>query len=1163
MEKPGNSSKPNNNVPSHSPPLASSTAGAALQNQTTDNAYLHFQLETEARYRQILEHSPEALAIHQNGRLVYVNPAAVKLIGATSSAQLIGKPLLELVHPDYHQLVIARVKQTQQQATVGELVEEKFVRLDGRTIDVEVVALPTTYQATPATQVIVRDVTERKRNQAAQQLLIEASNLFTTSLDLQTILNQLTHLIVPRLADFCIVDLLDEVRNELYRPVVAHVDQAKEQLMYEVQRRYPPELKAASGLGQTLRQGKPVLRTRVAPERLLATAQNDEHRAILEELAPLSAIAIPLLTRGRTIGILSLATTHHSQRVYDEQDLGLAEELGRRAALAIDNARLYLKEQAAHQTADRLREVTARLASALTPAQVAEVITTHGVAALQSQAGFICLRSKKPDYLEVVSWTGYSPGLVAEWQTFPLQGPGATPASWVVRSGEALWLETIEDEAVAEQNPELIEALRASSSSGATIVLPLVLEGQVAGAFGLSFKEKRRFSQDEKATILALSQQCAQALERARLYEAERKAHKEAEQHQNRLSFLARVSEVLSSSLDYQTTLQNIADLAVPEVADWCSVYLPQQNPQTGQAEINQLAVAHIDPAKVELARQFRKRYPISSEETSGVAAVLKSGQPEVVPHIPFEILEQTVSDREQLNFLRELGITGYIAAPMKARGQTLGVLNLITASFQRQFDETDLSLALELARRAGNAIDNARLYLAEQLAHQEAENARYRLAFLAQASEILGTSLDYEETLTKLARLTLPILADYCVIDMVEGLAEEEEEGAGGNSIPRLERVAVAHVEPDKEQLMREIQQRYPPDPASPNGIPKAVRTGQTEIVSQINQEDLRQYARSEEHYQALVALAATSGISVPLVGHAGVLGVLTLAFAKSGRVYGPQDVAVAEELARRAAIAVENTRLYRAAQQAVRLRDEFLSIAAHELKTPITSLKGYSQLLLRQFEQKGQSDPTKLVVSLNVLNQQANRLTRLVEQLLDVSRLETGKLKLDLQPTDLVEVLEQVLANVSEAERVNSASSGSSPYTFSLNKGEASEPIIGVVDSLRLEQVITNLVTNAIKYSPGGGPIMLEVAQVDNEPLIQLVVEDRGIGIPPEARSHLFERFYQVQPGQYNSGMGLGLYISRQIIELHGGTIRVEFPEEGGSRFVVQLPLEMSSIP
>ncbi|HKY51467.1 MAG TPA: PAS domain-containing sensor histidine kinase, partial [Candidatus Limnocylindria bacterium] len=236
------------------------------------------------------------------------------------------------------------------------------------------------------------------------------------------------------------------------------------------------------------------------------------------------------------------------------------------------------------------------------------------------------------------------------------------------------------------------------------------------------------------------------------------------------------------------------------------------------------------------------------------------------------------------------------------------------------------------------------------------------------------------------------------------------------------------------------------------------------------------------------------------------------------------------------------EQVHAQRKIEEALRLRDQFLAIAAHELRTPITSMLGRAQFALRVLERQADSDRGPLARSLRTIVRQSTTMAQLISQLLDLSRLQSGKLIIEPAPTDLVPIVDDIVDNA----RLLSTSH---EITFINPPSLEAE-----VDPLRVEQVVTNLVQNAIKYSPDGGAIEVVLRSVGRS--LELSVRDHGLGIPPERRGQIFEQFYQAHSGQ-QGGLGLGLYISRQIVQLHGGEIRAEFPDDGGTRFVVTIPL------
>lgn len=244
--------------------------------------------------------------------------------------------------------------------------------------------------------------------------------------------------------------------------------------------------------------------------------------------------------------------------------------------------------------------------------------------------------------------------------------------------------------------------------------------------------------------------------------------------------------------------------------------------------------------------------------------------------------------------------------------------------------------------------------------------------------------------------------------------------------------------------------------------------------------------------------------------------------------------------------ALALERERAARAeAEAAVRLRDEFLAIAAHELKTPVTGLLASAELTLRRLDKGTVLDEAKLRQSLGLIVRQAEKLTFLIYQLLDISQLEAGKLVLARRPTDLAQLVHEVAASIQARTSIHSIAV------------TAPEPVVARIDPVRIEQVLTNLLDNAVRYSPDGGSITITLAR--NAAAVAIVVTDRGLGVQEEHRPHIFDRFYQADPLSYRGGFGLGLYISRQIVEQHGGQLRAEFPLEGGTRLSISLPADL----
>ena len=422
------------------------------------------------------------------------------------------------------------------------------------------------------------------------------------------------------------------------------------------------------------------------------------------------------------------------------------------------------------------------------------------------------------------------------------------------------------------------------------------------------------------------------------------------------------------------------------------------------------------------------------------------------------------------------------------------------------------------------------RAHLAARTAEQERGEAAQR--FLASASETLATSLDYEVTLNTIARLAVPFLADFCMVDTMD------EAGV-------IRRVAAAHADPAREPLARRLLD-YPPRAHGDTAIPRALRTGQP-WLSEITPEYRAAIAHDDEHRQVIEALAPFYSMVVPLRARGRTLGAITFVAGESRRRYEPADLALAEDLAHRCALAMDNARLYHETQTAVKARDTFLSIASHELKTPVTIIKGLSQMTLYQ-QSRGQMTPERLSRLLQTMDDAANRLTGLTNDLLDVSRIQLGQMPIRPRLLDLELLTRQIAAayepHLSERHRLVIEDSG--------------QPCVVMVDPDRFEQVLTNLLENAAKYSPDGGPIVLTIRREDGDAI--LMVHDEGIGLPPGHQESVFEPFGRAPNATSRQlpGLGLGLYICRTIIAQHGGSLTVASPgEQQGTTATIRLPL------
>jgi len=469
-------------------------------------------------------------------------------------------------------------------------------------------------------------------------------------------------------------------------------------------------------------------------------------------------------------------------------------------------------------------------------------------------------------------------------------------------------------------------------------------------------------------------------------------------------------------------------------------------------------------------------------------------------------------------SYLVPLGIGSLLDVPVWVGGSLAGVLCHEHVGPARHWTSEEQEFALALAHVVAAAL--------EARGRRHAEQAERRASFLGDATAVLAETLDPDWIPHRLARLAVPFLADACVIDALD---------EGG-----IRRLAAAHADPTREPLMEEVARRYPPTPEAPHLTAHAIRTGKSLLIPEVTDEQLAAYTVDDHHRELLHRIAARSLMVVPLTAHGQTLGAA--AFAASGRTFGQDELHLAEELGRRAAIAIDNARLYRKTQQAIRSRDEFLSIAAHELYTPLTSLQlavdGVRQGLLA-------GSPDAATRTAAVAQRQIRRLTHLIEDLLNVTRISAGRLSLRLENMDLAALAHEVVHTLDEEfSRAGCAV-----------EIDAAAPVMGRWDRARLEQVIVNLLSNAMKFG-AGKPIAVMVTAGPGRAC--LVVRDQGIGVPPERLPHIFERFERAVSSRQFGGLGLGLHIARGIVRAHNGSIGADSRPGEGATFTVDLPSE-----
>jgi PAS domain S-box-containing protein len=886
-----------------------------------------------------------------------------------------------------------------------------------------------------------RLVRVERRLREGEVVLAAAGRRLAESLDPSETLTAVADLIVPVLADWCIVDLIAE-DGTVERAAVAHADPGRADLAAGLAR-YPPDLTRREGGADALRTGRSELESPVPDETLVRIARNAEHLALLRALGPVAHLRVPLVARGRVLGSLLLVSAE-SGRLYDADDQVLGEELAGRCALALDNARLHAAVEQARQRAGALADATGALSEAGATAEAVLPTVARLAATLVGDLAIVRLLSADSRWLTVAALDHPDPAARAEAEATLAEerhpaDAGANGAA--LRTGQP---QRVAGEALAELQQASDLSLwppLPGAPTAALLAVPLRAEGRAIGTLSVSRpRADRPYTADDERFLQELADRAALAVERAHLHETERRMLQQA-------AFLSEASAILAADLDYHARLAALSRLVVPTLADWCVVDVLGDD-----GLIHRLAAVHADPAVQPTADELVRRYPTLSPDVSHtITRVLTTGDAWLDPAVTEERFVAEARDRDHLVLMRRLGFASEMVVPLTARGRPLGTITLAFAPGGRRHTPDDLVLAQDLAGRAALALDNARLHTATL-----ASEKRFRALFE-------GT-------------------ADASLVVDAAGRLIEVNEAAGAMTGYRLEELRGMSV----VDLLA--------DRAS----------GEAELA---------RLAR-EGFWRGELELRRKDGAIVPIEAQT------TAVDLPDGTIY----VSAMRDIGERRALE--------------RMQQELLATVTHDLKNPLASISGHAQLLQRR-----QAYTERSVVA---ILSETRRLGRLIDDLLDVTRAQTGQLTITRDWGDL---LASVQAAV-EAARVVST-------THRVELAAPEGPLVAFFDRDRLEQVVQNLLLNAIKYSPDGGTVRVQVDDRADE--IWISVTDEGIGIAPDALPRLFRRFYRTPAARDRKlpGLGLGLFVTRSLIEAHGGRIWAESAGPGqGSSFTVVLP-------
>ena len=776
--------------------------------------------------------------------------------------------------------------------------------------------------------------------------------------------------------------------------------------------------------------------------------------------------------------------------------------------------------RAAERT-ERLQALTAGLAGARTVDDVAEVVVAQGVAAMGAKTGLFLAREPGADDAVIVRETGIAADVLDRYRRVPLATPG--PGAESLRTGQPVWVTGEGSDTLAARFPALADVW-GSLGASAVASVPLAAGGETVGAMSFTFAEPHALPAEDRAFFLALGRQAGQAVERARLFEAERAARQLAEAAERRVAFLAEASGRLAASLDLEATLRTVAELAVPALADWCFIALLERG------RVRPVVVAHVNREMVQLAHEALERYPIDFDAPVGTGKVLRTGQPELNAEISDEALAAVAHDEEHLAIVRRIGFTSSLSVPLEdTEGHAVAVLSLISAESGRRFGEGDLSMAQELARRASAALESARLYAAGQAALRRAR------ALQEVSSALVGT-------------LTAAEVA-HVVVHYGRSAV-----GAAAGSFAALEADARAFEVLASEGYDEETTTtfaRFPVAPGRP--LSDTVLRGVPCYLSSLEDSD----ARYPEMAPVLRSTGFEAFVALPVRTGTRTAGGLSFSFAER-REFDAEDRAFFETLAAQTGQALDRARLIEAeraaraeAEAASQVKSEFLATMSHELRTPLNAIGGYAQLL--EMGLRGDvSDEQR--ADLERIQRSQRHLLSVINEVLNYARLESGALMYDLRPTVIADVVATTISLV-EPQRA------AKRLALDVRLPEfAGRPALHVLaDRDKLQQVLLNLLSNAVKFTPEGGRVTVEFLPEPNaRGMAEVRVIDTGVGIPTDKLEAIFEPFVQVgrslnSPGE---GTGLGLAISRDLARGMGGDLTVESTLGVGSTFTLTLP-------
>ena len=1253
----------------------------------------------------VLDGIPNGIVVQDAaGSLIYANEVAARLAGYATAAEMLATPMGDpgqrFGMSDEHGRTIRTHDLPSFKVLRGAASSEMTLRFHQPVTADErwaVVQASPMFDPDGGLRFVVttfRDITERKEDEERLRFLTTASEVLSSSLDYHSTLTSVAWLAVPRIADWCAIDMLGP-DGSIERLTTVHTDPAKVAWATQRHHQRPIDPAAPTGSPNVIRTGCSEFIPVVSDE-LSASMTDGGDDDLPGRLGCTSVMIVPLTVHGRTLGAITFAA--ESGRQYTIADLQLAEDLARRAAIAVDNALLHRQAEEQRQ---QMRVTLSSIGDAVVATDIEGRITFMNPVAQRLTAWsldeafgrsltdvlpFLNERTRRAidSPVDAMMTTGRIMELTRNTVLIardgrelpiddsiaPIRDDRGTVIGAVLvfhdittqRLAELERADLLEreksarTEAEASENryrmlveirPQLVWTARPDGSvdylnsqwydyTGQTPA-----EGENWGWQTMLHPDDMERAMESWRRSIDSGEPLDTELRIRRASDASYRWHlcravaatgsdgrisqwvgvstdiEEQKQAEGRMEFLAEASRTLASSLDVGATLQRVADLAVPHIADWCAVDILEAD-----GSIGSLAMAHADPAKLEWARELRRQFPVDRSARIGVPEVLRSGQAEFYPEITEEMIAASSRTEEEIAIARKIGYTSVMVVPLTVQGETIGTITFVSAESRKHYTRSDLTLAEDLARRAAIAIENARLYaraqqeiaerrrMEDQLRVSEVRfralidqsplsiqifdrdgncvhaNAAWGRLWGIERSLAIGYNIFGDEQIRSKGLLphlqraflgeTLWLPAIY--YDPPEGGREgrgrwvraflyaiRNDAGDVHEVVLKLEDVTEWKK---AEEALRESENRFR---AMADNAPVLIWMAEPDtLCSYFNKEWLEFTGRSlaeemgngwtggihqeDRDYCLRTYLDAFGArrrflMEYRLRRHDGeyrwMLETGTPRFTPDGEFAGYIGSCI--DITDRKRSEIELCEAKEAAEAANEAKDQFLAVLSHELRTPLTPVLTVAQVL-KEEEQL----PEDLRSYIDIIHRNVELEARLIDDLLDLTRLEQGKLHLNLATVDAHALIDNVL-QIYRSDILGKQLNLAVELRATRHQLNA--------DPARLQQIVWNLVKNAVKFTDQGGSIIIRSSN-DARGNLCIEVSDNGIGIEPERLPRIFDAFEQGEGSisRRYGGLGLGLAISKSLVDMHGGAL---IAHSGGRNQGSTFTIELAALP